>query len=140
MKSLPSKTRLVMALAGAVLLAAASGAQVTLKPNETDPVKIDGGLISGTYLLSGVEAYLGVPFAAPPYRENRWREPQPIRPWQGIWTANRSEAECVQGSVPITSITISAMKMLPRIYPVSNDAEVRAQADKVGVEAAGHFL
>ena len=89
--------RLGITLAGALLLAAASGAQVTLKPIENDPVRIDGGLVSGTYLASGVKAYLGVPFAAPPIRENRWRAPQPVKPWQGIWTANRCEAECVQG-------------------------------------------
>lgn len=88
--------RATAALAGAVLLVAVSDAQVTWKPIENDPVRIDGGLVSGTYMPSGVKAYLGIPFAAPPIRENRWREPQPVKPWQGIWTANRCPAECAQ--------------------------------------------
>jgi para-nitrobenzyl esterase len=90
------KWRAAAALACAVLLVAASEAQIIWKPIENDPVRIDGGLVSGTYLASGVKAYLGIPFAAPPIRENRWREPQPVKPWQGVWTANRCPAECAQ--------------------------------------------
>ncbi len=84
--------------AGVILavIAVTAGAQVMLRPVEEDPVRVDGGLVSGTYLASGVKAYLGIPFAAPPIRGNRWREPQPVKPWQGIWTANRCAAECVQ--------------------------------------------
>ena len=86
-------------MAGSMLLFAmtwvASG-QVTYKPIASDPIRVDGGLISGTYLKSGLKAYFGVPFAAPPIRENRWREPQPVQPWQGVLTANRMMPMCVQ--------------------------------------------
>jgi para-nitrobenzyl esterase len=44
----------------------------------------------------GVKTYFGIPFAAPPLRENRWRAPQPVVPWDGVWTANRKPAECLQ--------------------------------------------
>jgi para-nitrobenzyl esterase len=54
-------------------------------------------LVSGTYLKSGLRAYFGVPFAAPPIRDNRWRTPQPVVPWEGVLTANRMAPECVQG-------------------------------------------
>ncbi len=87
----------ILALSSA--LAALSGrgvAQVTYKAIETDPVRVDGGLVSGTYLKSGLKAYFGVPFAAPPLRENRWRAPQPVVPWDGVLTANRMAPECVQ--------------------------------------------
>jgi para-nitrobenzyl esterase len=89
--------RLAIALAGIAIFVTALAAQVTLKPVENDPVRIDSGLVSGTYLASGVKAYFGVPFASPPIRENRWREPQPVKAWQGVWTANLKRAECVQG-------------------------------------------
>ena len=82
----------------------ATSAQVTLRPIKSDPVSIDSGLISGTYLPSGVRAYLGVPYAAPPVRENRWREPQPLAPWQGVYTANRQAPECTQ---PLRSTLIN---------------------------------
>lgn len=99
MKTFTGYIRKPAALAAATLFASVmvtAIAQVTLKPIESDPVRIDSGLVSGTYLASGVKAYLGVPFAAPPIRENRWREPQPMKTWQGVWTANITRAECVQ--------------------------------------------
>ena len=90
-------TRLITALAVTAILVAAAAAQVTLKPIENDPIKIDGGLVSGTYLPSGVKAYLGVPFAAPPIRENRWREPQPVVPWNGVRSATTFGPHAMQG-------------------------------------------
>jgi para-nitrobenzyl esterase len=59
-------------------------------------LKIEGGLVSGTKGTDGVKTYFGIPFAAPPLRENRWRAPQPVVPWDGVWTANRKPAECLQ--------------------------------------------
>lgn len=70
-------------------------AQITRKV-PGDPLKIEGGLVSGTMGSDGVKAYFGIPFAAPPLRENRWRAPQPVVPWDGVWTANRMPAECLQ--------------------------------------------
>ena len=61
-----------------------------------DPLKIESGLVSGTMGANGVKTYLGIPFAAPPIRENRWRAPQPVVPWDGVWTANKMPAECLQ--------------------------------------------
>ncbi len=63
---------------------------------QDDPVRIDSGLVSGTKGDPGVKMYLGIPFAAPPVRDNRWRAPQPVAPWRGVLTANRKPAECVQ--------------------------------------------
>jgi para-nitrobenzyl esterase len=90
-------TRVVTTVTALVALVGSGAAQVTYKPIEGDPVRVDGGLVSGTYLKSGLRAYFGVPFAAPPIRENRWRAPQPVVPWEGVLTANRLPAECVQG-------------------------------------------
>ena len=38
-----------------------------------DPVKIDSGLISGKLVSGNVKAYLGIPYAAPPVGNLRWR-------------------------------------------------------------------
>jgi para-nitrobenzyl esterase len=78
------------------LVSSAASPQVTLKPIEGDPVRVDSGLVSGSYLPSGVRGYLGIPFAAPPVRELRWRAPQPVKAWQGVYTANRMQPECPQ--------------------------------------------
>ncbi|MDH3513238.1 MAG: carboxylesterase family protein, partial [Gammaproteobacteria bacterium] len=61
-----------------------------------DPVKVDGGLIAGKVLPSGVLAYFGVPFAAPPLRDLRWRPPQPVSDWSGVYNADRFAPECIQ--------------------------------------------
>ena len=34
--------------------------------------------------LSGVNIFKGIPFAAPPTGDNRWREPQPPQPWDSV--------------------------------------------------------
>lgn len=60
------------------------------------PLTIDGGTVEGIDLPSGVSAWLGVPFAAPPLRDLRWKPPQPVRPWQGTFHADRFAPECLQ--------------------------------------------
>lgn len=77
------------------VLAVSSIAQVT-KTVPGDPVKLDSGLVSGTLGDPGIKTYFGIPFAAPPVRENRWRAPQPVSHWDGVLTANRKPAECTQ--------------------------------------------
>ena len=52
------------------------------------PVKIDAGLISGTTGTSpDVRIYRGIPYAAPPVGDLRWRAPQPAAHWDGVRAA-----------------------------------------------------
>lgn len=49
------------------------------------PVKsVTGGQIEGLTTSVGIEAFKGIPFAASPVDERRWRAPQPVDPWDGI--------------------------------------------------------
>ena len=43
-------------------------------------VRVDGGLVTGTS-AEGIRRYKGIPFAAPPTGDLRWKPPQPVRPW-----------------------------------------------------------
>lgn len=61
-----------------------------------DPLRIDSGLVAGTLIGHGVKAYYGLPFAAPPVRQDRWRAPQPVTPWQGVYTADTKRPSCMQ--------------------------------------------
>jgi para-nitrobenzyl esterase len=46
---------------------------------------VEGGAITGLYnKASGVHIFKGIPFAAPPMGELRWRAPQQVIPWQGV--------------------------------------------------------
>ena len=61
-----------------------------------DSVRTESGLIEGITLASGVHAWLGVPMAAPPLRELRWKAPQPAPKWSGVLHADRYAPMCLQ--------------------------------------------
>ena len=51
---------------------------------ETPILIVDGGQVSGVVDAEGVTVYRGIPYAAPPVGDLRWRQPQPVEPWQGV--------------------------------------------------------
>lgn len=57
--------------------------------------KLDSGPISGTH-RDGVWQYLGIPYAAPPVGEMRWREPQPVQAWEEVRPCNVYGPSCPQ--------------------------------------------
>ena len=69
-------------------------------PSSQNPLEIPvtGGSIVG-FSESGVDKWLGIPFAAPPLGELRWKEPQPVIPWEGIRQANKFGATPMQHNV-----------------------------------------
>ena len=77
-------------------LSAAGFAQVMERPIPGDPVRTESGSVAGKLLPSGVKAYFGLPYAAPPVRELRWREAQPVQPWSGVYYALAFKPEEIQ--------------------------------------------
>ena len=61
--------------------------------------KIDTGALRGT-TIDGVTAFKGVPYAAAPVGDLRWRAPQPAAHWIGARDASAIGADCVQGRMP----------------------------------------
>ena len=63
----------------------------------TKPVRIETGLVSG---ISGsdasITAFKGIPYAAPPVGDLRWRAPQPATHWQGVRKADQFGSICTQ--------------------------------------------
>ena len=60
-------------------------------------VKTADGLISGTVgAQDGVTAFLGIPFAAPPVGDLRWRPPSPPSGWKGVRVADHLGSSCMQ--------------------------------------------
>jgi para-nitrobenzyl esterase len=58
-------------------------------------VAVEGGKLRGMVHGPAI-AYLGVPYAAPPVGELRWRSPKPVNAWSGIRDANKYGAVCPQ--------------------------------------------
>ena len=54
-------------------------------------VTIETGQVEGT-AQDGMTVYLGIPFAAPPVGDLRWRAPQPAAKWTGVKSASRFRA------------------------------------------------
>lgn len=54
------------------------------------------GVVEGIEDEDGLNLFRGIPYAAPPVRELRWREPQPVAPWEGVRPADRFADRCMQ--------------------------------------------
>ncbi len=63
----------------------------------SEPVKLDSGAVSGVPGKSAeVRVFKGIPYAAPPVGDLRWRAPQPVAKWEGVRKADEFGAMCVQ--------------------------------------------
>ena len=79
------------------LLLASSLTAAALAGAISQPVRVEGGEVAG---LPGrdrsVTVFKGIPFAAPPVGNLRWREPQPVIPWKGVRRNADFGTSCVQ--------------------------------------------
>lgn len=63
------------------------------------PVTVEGGLLQGTS-EDKLTVYRGIPFAAPPVGDLRWRAPQPAAKWEGVKQATKFAPGPIQGGNP----------------------------------------
>jgi para-nitrobenzyl esterase len=77
------------------LLSIAVSLQAFSQTTPSTVVKVDGGLVEGT-VENGITIYRGIPFAAAPVADLRWRPPQPIKNWEGILKAVTFAPACSQ--------------------------------------------
>lgn len=90
-------TQAWMRFAAAIL--AMTGAQPAVAKTVSasqDRVVIDTGPVEGKRLDKGVTAFLGIPYAAPPVRDLRWKDPQPAPAWKDTFHADRFGPQCMQ--------------------------------------------
>ena len=55
--------------------------------------EVTGGAVSGT-VDGGISSFKGIPFAAPPVGELRWKAPQKVVAWRGIKKADAFAPQC----------------------------------------------
>lgn len=100
----------VIVLALALATIAAFQSQHPLGPPVLGPVvRTAAGAIQGDAQQDGLIVYRGVPFAAPPVGELRWRAPQPMQPWPSVLQATSFKPSCMQVGPPIPGWSIEAM-------------------------------
>jgi para-nitrobenzyl esterase len=66
-------------------------------PPLTTTVEVTGGTIEGIE-EEGLFTYKGIPFAAPPVGDLRWKIPEPVGPWTGVKNAEAFGPACMQAS------------------------------------------
>jgi para-nitrobenzyl esterase len=92
------------ALTGLAILGALS-AVVTITTSAIPPkdelrVATKAGVLEGSLSADGkVRTFKGVPYAAPPVGDLRWKEPQPVPAWQGVRKATEFGPRCMQGRI-----------------------------------------
>jgi para-nitrobenzyl esterase len=62
-------------------------------------VNTKSGKVSGTTVEDGgekVHIFKGIPYAAPPVGEWRWKAPQPVKPWSDVRDATNWRNQCAQ--------------------------------------------
>lgn len=64
-------------------------------PDPVEPVRLENGVVRGA-VAGGILAFKGLPYAAPPVGEWRWRPPAPVADWQGVRDATDYGAICIQ--------------------------------------------
>lgn len=75
--------------------------------NSIQQAKTDAGIVRGAR-EQGITAFKGIPFAAPPVGNLRWRPPQPVAKWKGVREAMQYGADCAQLPFPSDAAPLGA--------------------------------
>ena len=94
---------------------------VSCSEKALETIEVTGGEISGTTSADGaINIYKGIPYAAPPVGELRWKAPQPAQPWEGVLECTAFGASPMQGDpVPFS---MWSKEYLIEDEPISEDA------------------
>ena len=89
------------ALMTACLGLASAASPETAKPAEAKgpTARTESGVVAGV-AADGVVSWKGIPYAAPPVGELRWRAPQPAAHWTGVRAATAYAHDCMQLPFP----------------------------------------
>ena len=109
-------------LLAALLIAACSPAQKKSGNSQIDitSVPTEAGIVSGIPGEDGtVKIFKGIPFAAPPVGELRWKAPAPVKHWEGVRTCEKFAASAMQNKpAPLAMWT---KEFMAPVEPLSED-------------------
>jgi para-nitrobenzyl esterase len=87
------------ALASTIPVAANAASSGPSSTNPAPVVKVSGGALKGK-TSGGANDFLGIPYAAPPVGQLRWKAPQPAAAWSGVRSAVALAPHCAQPGTP----------------------------------------
>lgn len=91
-----------------------------------EPVRLDAGLVSGVAgKAPTVRVFKGIPYAAPPVGELRWRAPQAVTPWQGVRSADAFGPICMQAAAPGSTAVMSEDCLTVNVFTAAQRAGER---------------
>ena len=90
------KTLFTFLLFTIFLLPAATAQSTESATGSNNQVTTANGVVEGVTEKSGIRAFKGLPFAAPPVGDLRWREPQPAKKWLGVRAAKQFGPRAMQ--------------------------------------------
>ena len=102
-------------------MASAGAPDVTAQAAEHNPLVVrtaDGALTGAPGVDSSIRVFKGIPYAAPPVGDLRWKSPQPVTPWTGLRRADQFAASCMQP--PRTGIS-ALLPTAPRLASPDED-------------------
>jgi para-nitrobenzyl esterase len=71
------------------------GACAQLAVSQIQTAQVTGGEVEGV-VSEGISIFKGIPFAAPPVGELRWKAPAPLKAWTGVKKADAFANACMQ--------------------------------------------
>lgn len=84
-----------------LLLSSLTSIAITAAATTSEQVRVEQGLLAGTNGTSpDIRVYRGIPYAAPPVGDLRWKAPQPPASWQGVRQATEFSNACWQMPYP----------------------------------------
>ena len=116
-----SFTLAVAGLVGAASLTAVSGAFAQAPAALDTTVTTALGAVRGAEAAPGVKVFKGIPFAAAPVGELRFREAQPAQPWTGVLDGTKWGNTCIQPPAPNRPIGVNQATDMPDSPPMSED-------------------
>jgi len=126
MKNMPSKVLKSFIFAVGAMIIFGAAASAAALPKDCKNVPTDKGAINGKLISKdGVCAYLGVPYAAPPIGELRFKVPQEHEPWTTPIDTVKWGFKCPQGNMPLMTSAEPANEdclFLNIWQPVTGDA------------------
>lgn len=122
-----------MLISGLILFVFVSGLKSQIADRATNieasKVKISSGEVQGV-IEGEVLVFKGIPYAAAPVGEFRWRPPQPVSPWKGVYEADTFGSDCAQAGWGAAPGTISEGSSEDCLYlnlwlPAGNNLEAK---------------